>query len=91
MKAKAKVLYVMAGDPHIFGGGKRCFLQLKNYLDKNLYQIYSCCALNENQENGLKSINVQIVKIDIQHGMILPTIVELVRFLRSEKIDIIHS
>ncbi len=91
MKAKAKVLYLMSGDPHIFGGGKRGFLQLMSYLDKNLFQVYSCCALNEDQEKALKSSDVNIVKIDIQHGMILPAVRKLLRFLRSEKIDIIHS
>jgi glycosyltransferase involved in cell wall biosynthesis len=81
----------MAGDPHIFGGGKRGFLQLMSYLDKNLFKVYSCCALSEDQENALISLNVKIVRIDVQHGMILPAIRKLAKFLRSEKIDIIHS
>lgn len=81
----------MAGEPHIFGGGKRGFLQLMSHLDKNLFQIYSCCALNEDQESALKSMDVNIVNIDIQHGTILPSIRRMIKFLRSEKIDIIHS
>ena len=81
----------MAGKPHIFGGGKRGFLQLMSHLDKNLFQIYSCCALNEDQESALKSMDVNIVNIDIQQGTILPAIHKMVKFLRSEKIDIIHS
>jgi glycosyltransferase involved in cell wall biosynthesis len=81
----------MAGDPSIFGGGKRGFLQLMANLNKDAFKFYSCCALNKEQENLLKGLNGNIVNIDLQHEMIWIAMAKLISFLRKEKIDIIHS
>ena len=88
---KPKVLYLMAGHPSIFGGGKRVFLQLMTHLNKKEFQFYSCCALNKDQESFLSKQDGIIVHIDIQDGGIWPPMKKLINILRAEKIDIIHS
>lgn len=91
LEGKAKILFLMAGDPSIFGGGKRGFLQLMANLNKDAFQFYSCCALNKEQENLLKGLNGNIVNVDLQHEMVWIAMAKLISFLRKEKIDIIHS
>ena len=91
MANKTKVLYLMAGHPSIFGGGKRVFLQIMKYFNKNEFQFYSCCAFNKEQEGFLRKQGGTIVHIDIQHGGIWPSMKKLLNLLRDEKIDIIHS
>jgi glycosyltransferase involved in cell wall biosynthesis len=81
----------MAGDPSIFGGGKRVFLQIMKYLNRSDFQFYSCCALNSEQEVLVSKLGGQIINIDIQHGGIWPSMKTLRRIILDEKIDIIHS
>jgi glycosyltransferase involved in cell wall biosynthesis len=81
----------MAGDPSIFGGGKRVFIQLMTYLNKEKFQFYSCCAFDKEQEDFLSEQGGTIVNIDIQYGGFWHSIKKLVDLLREEKIDIVHS
>jgi len=91
MVKKHKILYLMAGDPEIYGGGKRGFLQIMTHLDKSKFDFYACCALNSEQEKTLQEMNGKIVKNDIQNENIWFALQKLVRFLKREDIDIIHS
>ena len=91
MSNKPKILYLMAGDPSIFGGGKRVFMQLMTYLNKEEFQFYSCCAFDKEQEEFLSKQGGTIVHIDIQCGGFRYSIKKLIDLLREEKIDIIHS
>lgn len=81
----------MAGHPSIFGGGKRVFLQIMTFLDKEKFQCYSCCAFNREQEILLTQGDVSIVDIDIQFGGIYASMKKMIKFLRKEQFDIIHS
>ncbi len=91
MPHRPKILYLMAGDPSIFGGGKRVFMQLMTYLNKEEFQFYSCCAFDEEQEEFLSKQGGTIVHIDIQYGGFWHSIKKLIDLLKEEKIDIVHS
>jgi len=91
MPNKPKMLYLMAGEPSIFGGGKRVFMQFMTYLNKEEFQFYSCCAFDKEQEDFLSKEGGTIVNIDIQYGGFLSSTKKLVDLIREEKIDIIHS
>lgn len=91
MPYKPKILYLMAGEPSIFGGGKRVFMQLMTYLNKEKFQFYSSCAFDKEQEDFLSKQGGTIVHIDIQNGGFWHSIKKLVDLLREEKIDIVHS
>ena len=91
MSHRPKILYLMAGDPSIFGGGKRVFMQLMTYLNKEEFQFYSCCAFDKKQEDFLSKHGGTIVHIDIQYGGFWQSIKKLIDLLREEKIDIVHS
>jgi glycosyltransferase involved in cell wall biosynthesis len=88
---KIKILYLMAGHPAIFGGGKRVFLQIMRHLNKDDFQFNSCCALNREQEALVGKLGGQIINIDIQHGGIWPSIKKLRKIILDANIDIIHS
>jgi len=88
---RPKILYLMAGEPSIFGGGKRVFMQLMTYLNKDEFQFYSCCAFDKEQEDFLSKQGGKIVHIDIQYGGFWCSIKKLVNLLKEEKIDIVHS
>ncbi len=91
MHNKPKILYLMAGEPSIFGGGKRVFMQLMTNLNKEKFQIYSCCAFGKEQEDLLGKQGGTIVNIDIQYGGFLSSTKKLLDLIREEKIDIVHS
>jgi len=88
---KTKIFYLMAGEPLIFGGGKRVFLQLMNHINKSEFRIFSCCAFDNEQENFLSSQGAGIINIDIQHGGIFSSMIKLINLLKTEHYDIIHS
>jgi glycosyltransferase involved in cell wall biosynthesis len=81
----------MAGDPSIFGGGKRVFLQIMRHLNRDDFQFYTCCALNREQETFVGKLGGQIINIDIQHSGIWPSMKTLRKIILDEKIGIIHS
>jgi glycosyltransferase involved in cell wall biosynthesis len=88
---KIKILYLMAGHPAIFGGGKRVFLQIMRHLNKDDFQFNTGCALNREQEAFVGKLGGQIINIDIQHGGIWTSMKILKKIILDENIDIIHS
>ena len=88
---KVNILYLMGGDPAIFGGGKRVFMQLMSLLNREHFKIHSCCALSKDQEELLRRFGGKIVDIDIQHCGLPSSLKRLCRYVIENDLHIIHS
>jgi len=84
-------LYVMAGKPSDFGGGKRVFMQIIKNINKNHYNIFSCCSFPKNREEELHKLGVTIRRVDMSRKMNLNSILSLMRIMRNDNIHIVHS
>jgi len=91
MDPKINILFVMTGQPHIFGGGKRLFMQIMKGLPKHTFNVSSCCSLSGEQEKGLITEGVKIIKLSLASNNPISCILRLSNVMRREHIDIVHS
>ncbi len=91
MDARINILFVMTGKPHIFGGGKRVFMQLMSGLSKDTFTVSSCCSLSKEQEEDLRKEGVRIINTPLDEYNPIVSILQLSKIMRSEHIHIVHS
>jgi hypothetical protein len=91
MDERINILFVMAGKPHIFGGGKRVFMQLMSGLSKDTFTVYSCCSLSKEQEEDLRKEGVRIINTPLDEYNPIVSILQLSKIMRSEHIHIVHG
>jgi glycosyltransferase involved in cell wall biosynthesis len=81
----------MTGKPHIFGGGKRVFMQIMKGLSKHTFNVLSCCSLSSQQEEELHAEGVRIIKTHLSEYNPIVSILRLSNIMRNEDIHIVHS
>ena len=91
MDARINILFVMTGQPHIFGGGKRAFMQLMKGLSKDIFNVSSCCSLSAEQEKELHAEGVRIISTHLATYSPIVSIFLLSKIMRNEDIHIVHS
>ncbi len=91
MDARINILFVMTGKPHIFGGGKRVFMQIMKGLSKRTFNVLSCCSLSIQQEKELHAEGVRIIKTHLSGYNPIVSILRLSNIMRNEDIHIVHS
>ncbi len=91
MDNRINILFVMTGQPHIFGGGKRVFMQIMKGLPKETFNVLSCCSLSTEQEDELRASGVRIITTHLSEYNPIIVVLELSKIYRSEKIHIVHS
>ncbi len=91
MDPRINILFVMTGKPHIFGGGKRVFMQIMKGLSKYTFNVLSCCSLSTQQEEELHTEGVRIIETHLSGYNPIVSILRLSNIMRNEDIRIVHS
>lgn len=91
---KAKILHI-TGTPYGIGGAERLLLDMSDKFDRDRFAISYCNlfgAANAEFPNALREKNLEVICIAGQKSFHIPKIfAELVKTLRREKFDIIHT
>ncbi|MHB8910138.1 MAG: glycosyltransferase family 4 protein [Syntrophales bacterium] len=86
---KIKILFVIDGLE--FGGGERCFAQIIAGLPAERYEIYLASARNPLLYDALHNSRPHLIPLDFSRKFNPALIVRLMRFIRTEGIDIVHG
>lgn len=86
---KASILFVIDGLE--FGGGERTFLQLINGLPQNQYRIHVATSPGEIFFELLAKKDIKLIPLNLERRANPKTLFRLVKIIRENRIDIIHS
>jgi glycosyltransferase involved in cell wall biosynthesis len=88
---KVSILYIIDGIQS-FGGAEQNLLTIISAMDRAKYDI-KCCLLKPATalEGELKNLNVPVFILNTPGKWDIPALIKLTRFMRREKINIVHS
>lgn len=95
MKGKVRILFVTAApeaaSPTLIGGGERHLLSLATRLDQKRYEVMVAYPGSGLFEKYLAQTHLPAVRIDFGNGRGMRALLPLVRFLKRERIDLLHA